>query len=67
MTYCQGKRRFDVVFPDKFAQRVAERWPTEVETMLVVNPAFVEGKLKSKAMKPGALIDDDARLARMSK
>jgi hypothetical protein len=62
VTYCQGRRSFDVVFPDKFAQWVAERWPTEVETMLVVNPAFVEGKLKSKAMKLGALIDDEGEV-----
>ncbi len=60
-TRAKGAQRVRVTDQAGLAAWVQERWPTEVETTITVNPAFLE-VLKGKAKRLGALIDDDGEV-----
>lgn len=61
VTYCNGRRTFSVTDEQGYTQWVAERWPDEIVVTQHVNAAF-ETKLKDRAMRHGALIDDDGEV-----
>lgn len=61
VTMCEGRRTFDVVDEDGYLTWVMERWPTEIEHVVRVRPAF-EAKLKDTALKHGALIDEEGEV-----
>lgn len=65
-TFCNGKRELVITDDQGFALWVQDRWPDEVETTLVVNPAF-ERKLVERAKTRGALIDDEGEVCPYAK
>jgi hypothetical protein len=61
VTMCEGKRQFHVVDDRRLGEWVAERWPEQIETIVQVRPAFLN-ILAARALKHGALIDDDGEV-----
>ena len=61
VTMCEGKRGFRVIDDNRLAEWVGGRWPEQVEHIVQVRPAFLR-LLADRALKHGALIDDDGEV-----
>lgn len=56
------RERFTVLDNTGFVNWVAARWPTEVEAVPAIRPAFVEWLAEKARSKNGVLVDDDGEV-----